>query len=154
LSIEARLEELGIVIPEAAKPIAAYVPGMAAGNFLYISGQLPLVEGKLPLTGKLGRDLKISEGRDAARHSAINCLAVLKNHIDSWDQLMQIVKITGYVQSADDFYDQAQVVNGASELLQEIFGEKGRHARAAVGVNTLPLNAPCEIEMIVLIAAS
>jgi len=151
LSIEARLKELGIAIPEAAKPIAAYVPGMVAGNLLFISGQLPLAEGKLVLTGKLGRDLPISEGRTAARQSAINCLAVLKNHISNWEQVLQIVKITGYVQSADDFYDQAQVVNGASELLQEIFGEKGRHARAAVGVNTLPLNAPCEIEMIVMI---
>lgn len=151
MNVEARLKELGIAIPEAAKPIAAYVPGVVAGNLLFISGQLPLAEGKLTMTGKLGRELQISEGRAAARQSAINCLAVMKNHIDNWEQVLQIVKITGYVQSADNFYDQAQVVNGASELLQEIFGEKGRHARAAVGVNNLPLNAPCEIEMIVMI---
>ena len=149
--IEARLKEMGIVIPDTPKPIAAYVPGMQSKNLVFISGQLPMSEGKLLYTGKLGRDLQIAEGREAARQCVLNCLAVLKHYVYSWDQMVQIVKITGYVQSADDFYDQAQVLNGASEYLQEIFGEKGRHARAAVGVNTLPLNAPCEIEMIALI---
>ncbi|MGE5391937.1 MAG: RidA family protein [Deltaproteobacteria bacterium] len=149
--IEDRMKELGIVLPEAAKPIAAYVPGMQAQNIVFISGQLPMSDGKLIYTGKLGRDLQITEGREAARQSVINCLAVLKQYVHSWDQLIQIIKLTGYVQSADDFYEQAQVINGASELMQEIFGERGRHARAAVGVNTLPLNAPCEIEMIALI---
>jgi len=147
-AIEAKMKEMGIVLPEVAKPIAAYVPGMQAKNLIFISGQLPLRDGKLLYTGKLGRDLQIAEGREAARQSALNCLAVLKQYVYSWEQLAQIVKITGFVQSADDFYDQAQVINGASEFLQELFGEKGRHARAAVGVNTLPLNAPCEIEMI------
>lgn len=149
--VEARLGEMGIVIPEAPNPIAAYVPGMQSKNLVFISGQLPMNEGKLLYTGKLGIDLQIPEGREAARQCVLNCLAVLKKYVYNWDQMVQIVKITGYVQSADDFYDQAQVLNGASDLLQEIFGEKGRHARAAVGVNALPLNAPCEIEMIALI---
>lgn len=150
-AIEDRMKELGIILPEPTKPIAAYVPGMQAKNLVFISGQLPIREGHLLYTGKLGRELDIEQGRLAARQSIINCLAVLKQYVYCWDQLAQIIKITGYVQSADDFYQQAQVINGASELLQEVFAERGCHARAAVGVNTLPLNAPCEIEMIALV---
>ncbi len=151
MNIDDRLAELEIILPEAPKALAAYVPGLVAGEFLYISGQLPLREGKLLYSGRLGWELSLEEGREAARMAIINCLAVLKRHINNWDELLQVVKITGYIQSGENFHDQALVLNGASELLQEIFGERGRHARAAVGVNALPLNAACEVEMIALI---
>ncbi|SHG87691.1 Enamine deaminase RidA, house cleaning of reactive enamine intermediates, YjgF/YER057c/UK114 family [Thermosyntropha lipolytica DSM 11003] len=149
MNIEQRLNNLGITIPEVAKPLAAYVPALKAGEFVYISGQLPLREGKLVYSGKLGRDLSVEEGQRAAEICLINCLAALKSCIGSLDKVERIVKITGYVQSADDFYEQPQVINGASLLLEKIFGEKGIHARAAVGVNALPLNAACEVEMVV-----
>lgn len=149
MNIEQRLGELGIIVPEAAKPLAAYVPALKTGEYVYISGQLPVKDGDLVYTGKLGRDLSVEEGRKAAEICLINCLAALKTCIDSLDNVVRIVKITGYVQSADDFYDQPKVINGASELLEKIFGEKGKHARAAVGVNALPLNAACEVEMVV-----
>ncbi len=149
--IEDRMRELGVVLSEPAKPIAAYLPGIQTNNLLFISGQLPTKDGQLLYTGKLGLDLDIAQGQDAARQCIINCMSILKQHAHNWEQLVQIIKLTGYVQSADDFYEQAQVINGASELLQKVFGEKGRHARAAIGVNALPLNAPCEIEMIALL---
>lgn len=149
MNIEQRLSELGIIIPEAARPLAAYVPALKAGEFVYISGQLPVKDGKLLYSGKLGRDLSVEEGKKAAEICLINCLAALKSCINSWDEVARIVKITGYVQSTDDFQEQPQVINGASELLIKIFDEKGVHARAAVGVNALPLNAACEIEMVV-----
>ncbi|NLW92168.1 MAG: RidA family protein [Syntrophomonadaceae bacterium] len=145
------MRELGVVLSEPAKPIAAYLPGIQTNNLLFISGQLPTKDGQLLYTGKLGLDLDIAQGQDAARQCIINCMSILKQHAHNWEQLVQIIKLTGYVQSADDFYEQAQVINGASELLQKVFGEKGRHARAAIGVNALPLNAPCEIEMIALL---
>lgn len=149
MSIEERIRELGLTIPEAAKPVAAYVPALKAGEFVYVSGQLPFKEGKLLYSGKVGQDLSVEEGKEAAKICLINCLAALRSCINSWKEVARIVKITGYVQSADDFYEQPQVINGASELLEKIFGENGRHARAAVGVNALPLNAACELEMIV-----
>jgi len=148
MNVENKLKELGIVIPDISKPLAAYVPGIKTGEFVYISGQLPLKDGVIMYTGKLGKDVTVAEGQAAARLAAINCLAVLKNCIGNWDSLVQIVKVTGYVQSELDFYEQPAVINGASELLQEVFGEQGKHARAAVGVSSLPLNAACEVEMI------
>ncbi|MBO8159121.1 RidA family protein [Thermosyntropha sp.] len=149
MKVEERLKELGIAVPEAARPLAAYVPALKSGEFVYISGQLPIKEGELVYAGKLGRDLSLEEGRKAAEICLINCLAALKSCLDSFDDIDQIVKITGYVQSTDDFYEQPQVLNGASELVEKIFGERGKHTRAAVGVNALPLNAACEVEMIV-----
>lgn len=149
MSIETRLKELKIAIPEAAKPLAAYVPALKTGEYVYVSGQLPVKDGNLAYAGKLGRDLSVEEGRKAAEICLINCLAALKSCIGSLDDVVRIVKITGYVQSADDFYEQPQVINGASELLEKIFGDQGRHARAAAGVNALPLNAACEVEMVV-----
>ncbi|MEN6350942.1 MAG: RidA family protein [Syntrophomonas sp.] len=148
MDIENRLKELGIVIPAPGKPVAAYVPGVKAGEFIYISGQLPIKEGKLLYCGKLGRDLNIEEGQAAGRLAALNCLGILKSFLDKWEQLGQIVKLTGFIQSMDTFQEQAAVLNGASELLEQVLGERGKHARVAVGVNSLPLNAACEIEMI------
>ncbi len=148
--MEERFKELNITIPEVVQPIAAYVPAIRAGDLVFISGQLPIQEGKIVYQGKLGQDVAINEGKTAARICIINCLAALKSLVDL-NSVEQIVKITGYINSAADFYEQAAVLNGASELLQELWQEKGRHARAAVGVNSLPLNAACEIEMIVKI---
>lgn len=148
MSIEQRLAELGITLPEPPPPVAAYVPGVISGNMLYVSGQLPSKAGKLEYTGRLGRDLDVEKGQQAARTAGINCLGVLKSLLGDLDRVQRIVKLTGYVQSADDFFDQPKVVNGASELMQEVFGSIGQHARAAVGVNSLPLNAACEIELI------
>lgn len=151
VDIDTRLQELNIIIPEVNPPLAAYVPGMRAGKFIYVSGQLPLQDGKLLYCGKMGRDFNMEEGKAASRISAINCLAVLKKYLNSWDELEQIVKITGYINSESNFYEQAAVLNGASELLEQVLLEKGRHARAAVGVNSLPLNAVCEVEMIAML---
>lgn len=148
MDINGRLQALNIIIPEVNPPLAAYVPGIRAGEFIYVSGQLPLQDGNLLYTGKLGRDLNVKEGKAASRIAVINCLAVLKKHLYSWDELEQIVKITGYINSESNFFEQAAVLNGASELLEQLLLERGRHTRAAVGVNSLPLNAACEIEMI------
>ncbi len=148
MGVENKLNELGIIIPEISRPLAAYVPGQIAGEFIYVSGQLPIKAGEIIYSGRVGENLTVTEGQNAARLSVINCLAVLKNYLNDWSKLLQIVKITGYVQCGPDFYDQAKVLNGASELLEQIFGEQGRHARAAVGVNALPLNAACEVELI------
>ncbi|MGE5405731.1 MAG: RidA family protein [Candidatus Saccharibacteria bacterium] len=152
MKVEQKLAELGITLPEAPKPVAAYVPGVITGDLVFVSGQLPTVEGKLSAMGKIGDELTVKDGQKAARRAAINCLGVLKALLGDLDRVQQVVKLTGYVQSANDFYNQPQVVNGASELMQEVFGEKGQHARAAVGVNALPLNAPCEVELIVRIS--
>jgi enamine deaminase RidA (YjgF/YER057c/UK114 family) len=147
-NIQKRLKQLGIFIPAASKPVAAYVPGLAAGDLLFVSGQLPVFDGQLLYAGRVGQDLSLADGQAAARTAVINCLAVLNDMIQSWDNLLQVIKITGYVQSADSFHDQHLVINGASQLLLDIFGDRGRHTRAAVGVNALPLNAACEVEMI------
>lgn len=148
MNVSARLQELGIVIPEVSKPLAAYVPAMQAGDLIFISGQLPRQNNEVVYSGRLGEEIDMEQGMKAAELAAINCLAVLKTYIGEWESLRQIVKITGYIQCKEDFFQQAQVLNGASELLEKIFGEKGCHARAAVGVNSLPLNAACEIEMV------
>lgn len=128
--------------------MASYIPGLVAGDFVYVSGQLPMQEGKLLFTGKLGQDLTIAEGQQASRLAVINCLAVLKSCLTDWSKLERIVKVTGYIQCTADFFAPAQVLNGASDLLLQIFEEAGQHARAAIGVNALPLNAACEVEMI------
>ncbi len=153
MDIENKLNDLGIIIPEIARPLAAYVPGLIAGDFVYISGQLPQKDGKILYAGNIGKDLTIIEGQAASRLAAVNCLAVLKSCLDNWASLIRIVKITGYIQCESDFHDQAMVLNGASELLEQVFAERGKHARAAVGVCALPLNAACEVEMIAQIRA-
>ncbi len=148
MNIEARLEALGLVVPEMPKPVAAYVPGLVVGDMIYVSGQLPIKNGELLYTGRLGEGLSLEQGQQAAQLSALNALAVVKSLANGWDRLVRIVKITGFIQSAANFFQQPQVLNGASDLLQELMGENGRHARSAVGVANLPMNAACEIEMI------
>lgn len=149
MSYEEKLNNMGVNIPAAPKPVAAYLPAVLAGCYVFTSGQLPLAEGKLMFTGKLDRDLTLEEGRQAARQCAINCLAAVKGVIGTLDSIERIVKITGFVNSASGFTGQPQIINGASDFLIEVFGERGQHARSAVGVNELPLNSVVEIEMIV-----
>lgn len=149
LSIEKRLAELGVIIPEAAKPVAAYVPAVRTGNLVFVSGQLPLAEGVLQCRGTLGHDVDIAQAAAAARLCALNGLAALKTVEPDLNRVKRIVKITGFVSSTPDFTAQPKVVNGASELLQAIFGERGTHARSSVGMASLPLGAAVEVEMIV-----
>ncbi|HSL93427.1 MAG TPA: RidA family protein [Bacillota bacterium] len=149
MPIEAKLNELGIIIPEASKPVASYVPAVKTGNLIFVSGQLPVVAGHLKYKGILGRDMDTSAGYDAARICAINCLAAIKTVEPDLNKIVKIVKVTGFVNSVSDSGDQPKVINGASELLEKIFGEKGKHARAAIGMSGLPLGALVEVEMIV-----
>ncbi len=149
MSFEAKIKELGLTMPEAPKPVAAYVPAVKVEDYVYTSGQIPFVNGELKFKGKLGKDMTLEQGYEAAKVCALNCLAVIKGQIGSLDNIKQIVKVTGFVSSASGFNDQPKVINGASELLGEIFGEHGQHARAAVGVNELPVDAAVEVEMIV-----
>jgi enamine deaminase RidA (YjgF/YER057c/UK114 family) len=148
-SPEARLKTLGIELPPAPKPIASYVPAVRTGNLVFLAGQGPLVGGKPSVTGKVGRDLTEAEGNKAARTTILVSLAALRAEIGSLDRVVRIVKVVGFVNSAPGFTRQPWVINGASDLLVEIFGEAGRHARSAVGVSELPLNIPVEIEIIV-----
>jgi len=149
LSYETKLKELGITVPDAPKPVAAYVPAVKEGNYVYTSGQIPFVAGELKFKGKLGKDLTVEQGYDAAKTCAINCLAAIKSVIGSLDNIEQVIKIVGFVSSAANFVDQPKVINGASELVGSIFGKAGEHARSAVGVAELPLDAAVEVEMIV-----
>lgn len=144
-----KLAALGLELPPAPKPVAAYVPGVLVDDWIYVSGQLPFVQGELRYTGKLGRELTVDEGYDAARVCALNCLAVAAGLAGGLDRIARVVKVTGYVNSAPGFTGQPAVINGASELLGEIFGPAGAHARAAVGVNELPLDAAVEVELVV-----
>ena len=148
-SPEERLKELGIELPKPPKPLAAYVPAVRAGDLVFISGQAPMRDGKPVYTGRVGADLTLEEGYEAARLVMINALAVLKEEIGSLDNVERIVKVLGWVNSAPDFTQQPQVINGASELLEQVFGERGRHAQSAVSAHTLPFNIAVEIEMIV-----
>ncbi|GAA2604541.1 RidA family protein [Dactylosporangium fulvum] len=149
--VYARLEELGLRIPPVVPPVAAYVPAVQTGNHVYVSGQLPLVDGKLPATGLVGADVTPEQAKDLARQAAINVLAAVESLV-GLDRVVKIVKIVGFVASAPGFTGQPGVVNGASELFGEVFGEAGKHARSAVGVSALPLDTPVEIEAIVEIA--
>ncbi|NEU29191.1 RidA family protein [bacterium LRH843] len=148
-SVEEKLASLGIVLPEAAKPAAVYVPAKTVGNLVYTSGQDCRVNGELLHKGKVGKDITLEEGYDAARQTMINLLAVLKEHIGDLDRIKQVVKLLGFVNSAPGFVEQPYVMNGASELLEKVFGEKGKHARSALAANELPFDTPVEIEMIV-----
>ena len=149
MSYEAKIKELGLAVPEAPKPVAVYAPGVQVGNFIYTSGQIPLVNGELKFKGKVGKELTMEEGYEAAKICALNCLGVAKSLLGSLDKIERIVKVTGFVNSAPGFTSQPKVIDGASELLGEIFGEKGRHARSAVGVAELPADAAVEVEMII-----
>lgn len=153
MSFEQRLTELGLEIPVLPPPVASYVPAVRAGNFVFASGQTPTVAGALVVSGKLGTDLTVEQGQAAARLAAINCLAEVRSFLGSLDAVSRIVKLTGYVASAPGFGEQPAVVNGASQLMEEVFGAAGRHARAALGVAELPAGAPVEIELIVEVRA-
>jgi enamine deaminase RidA (YjgF/YER057c/UK114 family) len=151
-SPEERLRELGIELPAAPAPVGSYVPSVRSGNLLYISGMLPLREGKLTRTGRVGESLSLDEAQGEARQAVLSALSVVRARIHTLERVVRCVKLTGYVASAPDFTDQPKVLNAASDLLYEIFGDKGKHARSAVGVQVLPLNAPIEIELILEIA--
>jgi enamine deaminase RidA (YjgF/YER057c/UK114 family) len=144
----ARLDELGLTLPEVTPPLAAYVPAVISGGYVYTSGQLPMADGKLLATGKVGAQVTAEQASQLARVCALNALAAAAAAAGGLLAIQRIVKVTGFVASAPDFTGQAQVINGASELLQQVFGEAGRHARSAVGMAVLPLDAPVEIELI------
>lgn len=152
-TVEENLKTLGIDLPKAAAPAANYVPFMQTGNLLFTAGQLPLRDGHLIATGLLGQDLDASKGQEAARQCAINILAQAKAALGDLDRISRIIKITVFVASAPDFTTQHLVANGASDLLVAALGDKGKHARSAVGVSSLPLNAPVEIEAIIEVSA-
>jgi len=146
---ESRLLELGIALPQVPKPVAAYVPAVLVDKFVYTSGQLPVTAGELKYKGKVGKEISDQEGYEAARLCAINCLSAVRAVAGSLDKLERVVKVSGFVNSAQGFTGQPQVINGASDLLKQIFGESGQHARCAVGVSELPLDAAVEVEIIV-----
>jgi enamine deaminase RidA (YjgF/YER057c/UK114 family) len=148
----ARLAALGLTLPAVVPPAAAYVPAVRTGSFVYTAGQLPMVDGKLPATGKVGAEVSVAEAAALARTCALNALAAAASVAGGLDGIKRIVKVTGFVASATDFTGQAQVINGASELLIEVFGEAGRHARSAVGMAVLPLDTPVEVELIAEVA--
>ena len=145
---EARLAELGLTLPDVVPPVAAYVPAVRSGDHVYTSGQLPMVEGKLPRTGKVGAEVSAEEAKELARICALNALAAVKSQIGDLSKIVRIVKVVGFVASDPGFSGQPGVINGASELLVEVLGEAGRHARSAVGVAVLPLDSPVEVELI------
>lgn len=147
-SPEARLAALGLSLPQVAAPLAAYVPAVRTGSYVYTAGQLPLVDGKLLMTGKVGAQVTTAEAAALARTCALNALAAVASVSGGLSAVTRLVKVVGFVASDPEFTDQAQVVNGASELLLEVFGEAGRHARSAVGMAVLPFDAPVEIELI------
>ena len=146
---EERLQELGVSLPAPVAPVAAYVPCVRTGNLVYVSGQVPMVDGRPSHLGHLGDDVDLDDGRAAARTCAVNVLAALKAELGELSRVRRVVKVTGFVASAPGFTDMPKVVNAASELFGEVFGEAGRHARAAVGVAALPLGVPVEVEAIV-----
>jgi enamine deaminase RidA (YjgF/YER057c/UK114 family) len=145
--IYAKLAELGLTLPQVVPPLAAYVPAVQSGNHVYVSGQLPMVEGKLPATGKVGAEVSPEQGAELARICALNALAAIEALV-GLGRVVKIVKVTGFVASAEGFTGQPAVVNGASQLFGDVLGEMGRHARSAVGVAELPLGAPVEVEVI------
>ena len=149
MSVETKLKELSITLPPAPKTIAAYVPAVKSGNLLFLSGVIPLIDGKMTHVGKLGKEIPVEDGYEAARITLLNTLSIIKTELGSLDRIERIVKLTAYVASSPGFTQQPKVVNGASDLLIKIFGEKGLHARVSVGVVELPLGAPIELELVV-----
>ena len=146
---EERLAELGLSVPEVAKPVAAYVPAVRSGGYVYTSGQLPMRDGALITTGKVGGEVTAEEAVECARQCALNALAAVRAQVGELSNVKRIVKVVAFVASTPDFTGQPGVANGASELFGEVFGEAGQHARSAVGVPVLPLDAPVEVEIIV-----
>ena len=153
MSARERLTELGLDLPSVVPPVAAYVPAVQTGSYVYTSGQLPMVQGELPAVGKVGAQVTAEQGKDLARTCALNALAAI-DALVGIDSVVRVVKVVGFVASAPDFTGQPGVINGASELLGEVFGDAGRHARSAVGVAVLPLDAPVEVELVVEVATS
>ncbi|MDA8168793.1 MAG: RidA family protein [Nitrospiraceae bacterium] len=148
MSPEERLASLGITLPEAPKPLGSYVPFLKTGGLAFLSGMLPIKDGKLIKTGKLGRELTIEEGVEAARAAVINALAAARAGLGGLDKVKRCIKLTGYVASDPSFTAQPQVLNAASGLLADVFGEAGRHTRVAIGVSVLPLDSPVELELV------
>lgn len=149
--VEARLQSLGIVLPAAPNPVANYVPSCLAGNLLFISGQISRAADGTVTKGRLGADLTVDQGRAAARLSALNVLAQAKATVGALDRIAHVIRLTGFVNAAPDFADHPQVVNGASDLMVEVLGDKGRHTRVAVGVSSLPMGCAVEVDAILLI---
>ncbi|MEP7151120.1 MAG: RidA family protein [Nitrospira sp.] len=149
MSIDAKLDTLGIELPAPPKPVASYVPAVLVGDLLYLSGMLPFRDGQVVITGKLGDGVTVARGAEAARLALLNALAVVKHELGSLDRVQRIVRMVGHVASAAGFAQQPAVINGASDLLVQIFGESGRHARVALGAAELPLHAAIELELLV-----
>jgi enamine deaminase RidA (YjgF/YER057c/UK114 family) len=147
--VEQRLGELGFTLPEVAAPAGSYLPAIISGNLVFTAGQIPLIDGKLMATGKLGAEITAEYGAEIAQRCALNALAAVKSVLGDLDRVKQVVKVVGFVSSVPEFSSQPAVINGASEFLQQVFGDAGKHARSAVGVSVLPLDAPVEIELIV-----
>ena len=150
---EDRLAELGLAVPEVAKPVAVYVPAVRSGDHVYTSGQLPMRDGELMLTGKVGGDVSTEQATECAQQCALNAIAAVKAEIEDLALVRRVVKVVVFVASTPDFTGQPGVANGVSELLGTVFGDAGVHARSAVGVSSLPLDAPVEVEMIVEVSA-
>ena len=146
---EDKLRELGLHLPEVVTPLAAYVPAVRTGNLIFVSGQVPIVDGKMLLTGKVGAEVTPEQAHGLAQRAALNGIAAAAAEAGGLDRITRVVKVTGYVASTPDFTGHPAVINGASDLIGQVFGEAGAHARAAVGVAALPLDAPVEVEMIV-----
>jgi enamine deaminase RidA (YjgF/YER057c/UK114 family) len=146
--IEERLQQLGIVLPPPPKPVAIYVPSVLSGNLLFISGQLPIQDGTLPETGHVGSEVSVEAAKTAARRATLNALSIARDAAGNLDRIRRIVRLVCHVASAPGFTEQHLVANGASELLGQVFGDAGRHARLALGAAELPLNAPVEVELI------
>jgi enamine deaminase RidA (YjgF/YER057c/UK114 family) len=147
--VEDRIQELGYLVPDAPKPLAAYVPAKRSGNLIFTAGQLPFQDGELRFKGRVGKEITEEEGRKAAEIAALNCLSVIKGITGDLNKIDQVVKLTVFVNNIDGFPNQPEIANGASEFIVNIFGEAGKHARSAVGVNGLPRNASVEVEMVV-----
>lgn len=151
-AVEDRLASLGLTVPDVVPPVAAYVPVVRDGNLVFTSGQLPMVDGKLSTTGKVGAEVSAEDAKALAATCALNAIAAIKSEVGDLDKVARVVKVVGFVASDPSFTGQPGVVNGASELLKEAFGDRGVHARSAVGVAALPLDAPVEVEVIVSVA--
>ncbi|BDQ00755.1 RidA family protein [Aquiluna sp. KACHI24] len=149
MSVESKIAALGLSLPPVATPAGAYVPAIVSGNLVFTAGQIPLVDGQLMATGKVGEEISPEFAKEIAQRCAINALAAVKSVIGDLDRVKRVVKVVGFVASTPDFTGQPGVLNGASEFLGAVFGESGKHARSAVGVASLPLDAPVEVELIV-----
>ena len=154
MTILEKLQRLGVELPQAPRPVGSYVPACQAGDLIFVSGVLPFQEGKILQPGKVGRDLTVEQGAANARVAVINALAILQQTVGDLSRIMRIVRMTGHVASAEGFGDQPAVINGASDFLVEVFGDRGRHARLALGAFELPLHAPIELELIVQVSSA